>query len=81
MWVVEFTLHHLDLMVGLPGWPPPGPHCLDLAAATLDGLFGATRPPAWDLLTYLRKGSGRQPLDDADRAMLGAQASRYPAFG
>jgi len=81
MWTVEFTLHHLDLLVGLPALPAPAPEAIELVAATLDGLLEAQRPASWDTETYVRKGTGREPLDDAERSRLGQLADRYPAFG
>jgi len=81
MFAVEFAIHHLDLLVALPDRPGPVPAALDLAANTLDGLLGGQHPASWDEPTYLRKGTGRAPLDAADLAELGAAASRYPAFG
>lgn len=82
MWAVEFCLHHLDLLVGVPDRPGPRPGAVELALSTVDGLLGELqRPASWDELTYLRKATGRKPLDDADRDHLGASVSRYPVFG
>jgi uncharacterized protein (TIGR03083 family) len=81
MWTVEFTVHHLDLLVGLPGLPAPAPEAIELVAVTLDGLLEAQRPAWWDTETYVRKGTGRKPLDDAERSRLAQLADRYPAFG
>ncbi|MHB8295153.1 MAG: maleylpyruvate isomerase N-terminal domain-containing protein [Acidimicrobiales bacterium] len=81
VWTVEFALHHADLVVGLPGSPMPAPDAIQLVAATLDGLLESRRPAWWDTKTYVRKGTGREPLDDAERARLADLAERYPAFG
>jgi hypothetical protein len=81
MWLTEYVLHHLDLVAELPWAPGPGPAGLDLAAATVDGLAGGPRLPAWDTGTYVRKGTGRVPLTDDERAELGPRAARYPVFG
>jgi hypothetical protein len=81
MWAVEFCVHHLDLLVGVPGRPGPRPGAVEVALNTVDGLLGRQRPARWDDLTYLRKATGRQPLDDADRQELGADVARYPVFG
>lgn len=81
MWTVEFTIHHLDLLVGLAGLPTPAPEAIELVAVTLDGLLEAQRPVWWDTGTYVRKGTGREPLDDAERSRLAQLADRYPAFG
>jgi hypothetical protein len=81
--VLEATVHHLDLSLELPGAPEPDPEGLQVTARTLDGLFG---PDAWDVIewdttTYVLKATGRLPLDDADREMLGPHASRLPLLG
>ncbi|WP_432888627.1 maleylpyruvate isomerase N-terminal domain-containing protein [Kribbella sp. CA-245084] len=81
--VLEATVHHLDLTVGLPDAPEPDPHGLQVTARTLDGLFG---PDAWDVIgwdttTYVLKATGRLPLDEDDLEMLGPHASRLPLLG
>jgi uncharacterized protein (TIGR03083 family) len=81
--VLEATVHHLDLILELPDAPEPDPEGLQVAARTLDGLFG---PDAWDVIgwdttTYVLKATGRLPLDDTDRDMLGPHASRLPLLG
>jgi uncharacterized protein (TIGR03083 family) len=80
IWVVEYVLHHMDLIAHLPGKPGPLPEAVRLVTATLDGLLGGPRPPSWDEPTYARKGSGRALLDEADLAFLGDRAKAYPAF-
>jgi len=81
IWTVEFAIHHLDLLVGLPGLPAPAPEAIELAAVTVDGLLETRRPVWWDTETYVRKGTGRQPLDDAERSRLAQLGDRYRAFG
>ncbi len=81
MWIVELALRQLDLLVGVPDRPDPHPQAFELTTLTLDGLLGPDRPPAWDRLTYAKKGSGREPLDVEDRTWLANRASAYPAFG
>jgi uncharacterized protein (TIGR03083 family) len=81
--VLEATVHQLDLTVGLRGAPEPDPEALQVTARTLDGLFGpeAWDEIEWDTTTYVLKGTGRLPLDDADLEMLGPHASRLPLLG
>lgn len=81
--VLEATVHHLDLIVGLPGAPEPDPEGLQVAARTLDGLFGpeAWDVIAWDTTTYVLKATGRLPLDENDLTMLGPHAHRLPLLG
>ncbi|SRR6266536_304426 len=81
--VLEATVHHLDLTVGLPNAPEPDPEALQVTARTLDGLFG---PEAWDVIgwdttTYVLKATGRLPLDEDDLDMLGPYADRVPLLG
>jgi hypothetical protein len=95
MWTVEWVVHQLDLTLPArpadPGRPPgrlpgdlpgPSPEAVALTVATLDGLLGTgTRPAGWDDVTYVLKGTGRMPLDDGDRRVLGERDGRFPAFG
>ena len=96
MWTVELVVHQLDLIAYLPGRYGPLPAALALTARTLDGLFssgsgwgsgsdsgfgGGGRPSSWDDVTYVLKGTGREPLDDGDREFLGERAAAFPAFG
>jgi hypothetical protein len=46
----------------------------------LDGLAGQPLPASWDDVSCALKGTGRVPLDSADRAELGALAGRLPVF-
>jgi uncharacterized protein (TIGR03083 family) len=78
--VTEAVVHHLDLVVDLPGAPPPGPAATQVALATLAVLAGGL-PPAWDDAEALLKAAGREPLTDADRQALGARATRFPLLG
>jgi hypothetical protein len=77
---VEAAVHHLDLVAHLdrPG-PAAGP--LGEVRRVLEGLLGGPLPARWDDVTAVRRGTGREPLDDADRAELGAAASAFPLFG
>lgn len=77
--VVEATIHHLDLVAGVDREPPAAAG-VALTTKTIDGLLGAARPLRWDDHTYLRKATGREPLDDDDRAALGDAAATLPVF-
>lgn len=77
---VEATVHHLDLVVGLPDAPGPAPAGLAAVRATLDGLLGRPLPLDWSDEHYARAATGRAPLTDADRRALGADADRFPLF-
>ena len=79
--VVEAVVHHLDLVGDLPEAPGPAAEPLAVTRRTLDGLWGRTAPAGWDDAAYVRKATGRQPLSDADRDVLGAAAARLPLLG
>ncbi|MFG1906308.1 maleylpyruvate isomerase family mycothiol-dependent enzyme [Kribbella sp. NPDC048928] len=81
--VLEATVHHLDLTVGLTDAPEPDPEGLQVTARTLDGLFGpeAWDEIGWDTTTYILKATGRLPLDEDDLTMLGPHATRLPLLG
>jgi len=81
--VTEATIHHLDLTLEFPDAPEPDPEALRVTARTLDGLFG---PEAWDVIswdttTYVLKATGRLPLTEDDRDLLGDFAARLPLLG
>ncbi len=77
---VEATIHHLDLIVGLPDARRPSGAGLACVRATLDGLLGRAVPMDWDGEHYARAATGRVPLTDAERHRLGADAERFPLF-
>jgi uncharacterized protein (TIGR03083 family) len=83
MWTVEGVIHQLDLTWHLPGARlGPTDAALALAVRTIDELTGGpVRVPAWDLTTYVLKGTGRLGLDEAERDFLGARAGAFPALG
>ncbi len=78
--VVEATIHHLDLVANLEGGADPAAAAVALTTTTLAGLLDAPRPGRWDDRPYLRKGTGREPLTEADHAALGPAASSIPLF-
>jgi Mycothiol maleylpyruvate isomerase N-terminal domain len=77
---VEAAVHHLDLVAHLdrPGPPADG---LAEVRRVLEALLGGPLPDGWDDTTAARRGTGREPLTDADRAALGEAAGRFPLFG
>ncbi len=78
--VVEAAIHHLDLVVRVDR---PGPAAGPLAEVrrVLEGLLGSPFPARWDDVTAARRGTGREPLTDDDRAELGDRAAAFPLFG
>jgi uncharacterized protein (TIGR03083 family) len=77
---VEGVVHHLDLTLEQPS-PDLSPDAYQLVLDVLTGLLGAELPPSWSRTEAILKGTGREPLDDADRMALGDSADRLPLFG
>jgi len=77
---VETAVHYLDLTVSLPSAPSPDPASLALVRRVLAGLLGSPLPASWDDTSAAVKGTGRAPLTDEDRALLGPLAERVPLF-
>ena len=73
-------MHHLDLVACLDR-PGPPPEALAEVRRVLEGLLGGPLPAGWDDATAARRGTGREALDDADRAAVGEAAARFPLFG
>lgn len=78
--VVEAAVHQLDLVAHLDR-PGPGAGPLAEVRRVLEGFLGSALPPRWDDATAARRGTGREPLDDEDRAELGERAVAFPLFG
>ena len=77
---VEAAVHHLDLVAHLDR---PGPAAEPMAEVrrVLEGLLGRPLPAGWDDVTAARRGTGREPLSDADRDELGDATGAFPLFG
>ncbi|MBC2868215.1 maleylpyruvate isomerase N-terminal domain-containing protein [Streptomyces mexicanus] len=78
---VEATLHHLDMLAGLPTAPAPSKAGLAAVRDTLDGLLGHPVAADWSDEHYARVATGRVPLTESERTVLGADADRLPLFG
>ncbi|VXC59319.1 maleylpyruvate isomerase N-terminal domain-containing protein [Nocardioides sp. AX2bis] len=78
--VVEATVHHLDLVLDLDD-PGPSAACLAHTRAVLERILGDPLPASWDDGTAVLRSTGREALDDADRAALGVRAGRLPLLG
>jgi uncharacterized protein (TIGR03083 family) len=81
--VLEVTVHRMDLedALGRKGWGT------DLAVSIVDdileGLLGE-QPPSdleWDVVDFIEAGTGRRPLTDEERSILGPLANRFPLLG
>ncbi len=78
--VVEAVVHHLDLTLEVPS-PPLPPEAYAAVVEVLTGLLDADLPAGWTGREAVLKGTGRDPLDAADRAAFGDRAARFPLFG
>ncbi|GAA2197744.1 maleylpyruvate isomerase N-terminal domain-containing protein [Streptomyces bangladeshensis] len=77
-YVLEWTLHHLDLIAHLPDAPQPPAESLARSRAMLEEIAGAPFPASWSDQDALRVGTGRRPPTDAERARLGPLAAELP---
>ncbi|MET9451249.1 maleylpyruvate isomerase N-terminal domain-containing protein [Streptomyces cinerochromogenes] len=77
-YVLEWTLHHLDLTARLPGAPQPPAECLAGSRALLEEIAGAPFPAAWPDQDALRIGTGRRTPTGTEQADLGELAARLP---
>ncbi|MEU3224822.1 maleylpyruvate isomerase N-terminal domain-containing protein [Streptomyces sp. NPDC006976] len=77
-YVLEWTLHHLDLVAHLPAAPAPPAETLAVARTALEDLAGAAFPASFPDAGALRIGTGRRTPTAAQTAELGALAARLP---
>ncbi|RZU44649.1 uncharacterized protein (TIGR03083 family) [Streptomyces sp. BK022] len=77
-YVLEWTLHHLDLTAHLPDAPPPPPETLAEARALLERIAGEPFPAALPDTDTLLVVTGRRPPTVAERTALGPLAARLP---
>lgn len=77
-YVLEWTLHHLDLRAHLPDVPSPPAEPLAHARELLERIAGTAFPAALRDVDALLVGTGRRTPTAAERAELGALAARLP---
>lgn len=77
-YVLEWTLHHLDLTAHLPDAPPPPPQSLAGARALLERVTGEPFPTALSDTDALLVATGRRPPTPDERTTLGPLAARLP---
>jgi hypothetical protein len=77
-YVVEWTLHHLDLTAHLPAVAGPSAESLAAARGLLERIAGVRFPGALPDADALLVGTGRRPPTGAERAALGELAGRLP---
>jgi len=78
---VEAVIHHMDLDDALGRKPHPDREALEITGDILRGLLGTDlRPVGVDDVRFALIGTGRAPLNDDERQMLGPLAQRFPLF-
>ncbi|WP_067454561.1 maleylpyruvate isomerase N-terminal domain-containing protein [Actinomadura macra] len=77
-YLMEWTLHHLDLIAHLPSAAGPPAETLAAARASLEKIAGAPFPAAFSDTDALLIGTGRRAPTDADRDALGGLAAKIP---
>ncbi|MUN38784.1 maleylpyruvate isomerase N-terminal domain-containing protein [Actinomadura litoris] len=77
-YVMEWTLHHLDLIVNLPSAAEPPAETLAAARASLEKIAGVSIPATFSDTDALRIGTGRRPPTEEEKAALGELAARIP---
>ncbi|WP_167160309.1 maleylpyruvate isomerase N-terminal domain-containing protein [Streptomyces sp. MBT27] len=77
-YVLEWTLHHLDLSDRLPGVAGPPAEGAAASRALLEAIAGAAFPPSFSDTDVLLIGTGRRVPTPARLDELGALATRLP---
>ncbi|MGY0020840.1 maleylpyruvate isomerase N-terminal domain-containing protein [Streptomyces sp. cg35] len=77
-YVLEWTLHHLDLVAHLPSAPGPPAESLATARAALEKIAGTAFPASLSDADALLIGTGRRTPTGAQAAGLGDLAARLP---
>ncbi|WP_405596879.1 MULTISPECIES: maleylpyruvate isomerase N-terminal domain-containing protein [unclassified Streptomyces] len=77
-YVLEWTLHHLDLIAHLPSAAEPPAETLAAGRATLEKIAGTPFPASFADTDALLVGTGRRAPTDAEKAALGDFAARLP---
>lgn len=77
-YVLEWTLHHLDLIAYLPGAAEPPEETLTRSREMVQTIAGAAFPASIPDADALRIGTGRRRPTDAETDLLGGLAARVP---
>ncbi|MEU5978387.1 maleylpyruvate isomerase N-terminal domain-containing protein [Streptomyces sp. NPDC047315] len=77
-YVMEWTLHHLDLVAHLPKAPRPPAEALAGARALLEEIADAAFPASWTDEDALLVGTGRRAATPEENAELAAAGVRIP---
>lgn len=77
-YVLEWTLHHLDLVAHLPDAPGPDAEGLARSREMLERIAGVAFPASLSDEDALLIGTGRRAPTEAERAELGEAAAKLP---
>lgn len=77
-YVLEWTLHHLDLVAHLPHVAAPPEETLARSRRILEKIAGTAFPATWSDSDALLIGTGRRVPTDAEEAEMGDLASKVP---
>ncbi|MEW2574618.1 maleylpyruvate isomerase N-terminal domain-containing protein [Streptomyces syringium] len=77
-YVLEWTLHHLDLIAHLPDAAKPPAEGLARSRELLERIAGAAFPPSFSDTDALLVGTGRRAPSEAEKAELGEWAAELP---
>ncbi|MFE2389260.1 maleylpyruvate isomerase N-terminal domain-containing protein [Streptomyces althioticus] len=77
-YVLEWTLHHLDLVAHLPSAPRPPERTLAAARTALERIAGAPFPADLSDTDALLVGTGRRTPTPGESAALGGLTARLP---
>ncbi|KAF3465145.1 maleylpyruvate isomerase N-terminal domain-containing protein [Streptomyces sp. Tu 3180] len=77
-YVLEWALHHLDLIAHLPSAAEPPADTLAVARTALERIAGAAFPAAFSDADALLIGTGRRAPTAGERTALGDLAGRLP---
>ncbi|MBX9394588.1 maleylpyruvate isomerase N-terminal domain-containing protein [Streptomyces sp. TRM72054] len=77
-YVLEWTLHHLDLAAHLPNVAEPPAEGLARTREMLEEIVGRAFPASFSDKDALLVGTGRRTPTDAERAQLGELATELP---
>jgi uncharacterized protein (TIGR03083 family) len=77
-YVLEWTLHHLDLIAHLPDAAEPPAECLARSREMLEKIAGTAFPAPLSDKDVLLVGTGRRAPTDAEKVVLGALAVKLP---
>jgi uncharacterized protein (TIGR03083 family) len=77
-YVMEWTLHHLDLIACLPSGAEPPVETLAAARASLERIAGAAFPASFSDEDALLVGTGRRIPAEGEKVALGELAAKLP---